>query len=313
MKILLLGAEGQVGFELQRSLAVLGPLRLATRTGVRADKVECLTADLSDCDALHALIHAEAPDWIVNAAAYTAVDQAEDEPALAQRINASAVAVIGAAAHAIQARVLHFSTDYVFSGSSSTPWRESDPTAPLGAYGHSKLAGEQALRASGAEHLILRTAWVFAARGRNFLRAMLHLASTLDRISVVDDQIGSPTTAALIADVSAQLIAQLRGAPSGDPHFGTYHLTASGQTSWYGFARELLLAAHDVGLIRTLPDLVAIASADYPTRAQRPTWSVLDTHKLQANFALVLPHWQDGMRAVIRQLADAAAPDPSTT
>jgi len=311
MKILLLGAEGQVGFELQRSLAVLGPLKLATRSGTRFGDGDCLTADLGDPDALQALIRAEAPDWIVNAAAYTAVDQAEVEPALAQRINAEALAAIGAAARATRARVLHFSSDYVFAGNATAPWRETDPTAPLGAYGRSKSAGEQALRDSGAEHLILRTAWVFAARGHNFLRTMLRLADTLDRISVVDDQIGSPTTAALIADISAHLLAQLRGAPADDPRFGTYHLTASGQTSWHGFARALLQSAVAAKLLRALPELVAIASADYPTRAARPAWSVLDTHKLQNTFALHLPHWQEGMTTVIRQLADATARDVS--
>lgn len=306
MRILLLGAGGQVGFELMRALGPLGELRAATRDGLLPGGAPCLRADLADGDAaLIALLDDRAPDLIVNAAAYTAVDRAEDEATLAQRVNGEAVGVLGRWAAPRGVPVIHYSTDYVFDGRGTRPWREDDATAPLGVYGASKLAGEQALLASGAPHLILRTAWVYAARGRNFLRTMLRLAAERDVLRVVDDQIGTPTPARLIANATAAIVARLapRGAFSSDAPWGPYHLTAGGSASWCGFASAILPAARRAGLIARVPEVQAIASADYPTRAQRPAWSVLDCARVQDTFALRLPSWETALDAVIGELA----------
>lgn len=294
MNILLLGADGQVGFELRRSLLGLGTVRACTRA----------EADLSQHDALAALIAAERPDWIINAAAYTAVDQAEDQPALAHQINGAALGVIGAAAKVIGARVLHYSTDYVFAGTEPGARQVSDTCAPVGAYGQSKLAGERALQISGASHLIVRTAWVYAARGKNFLRTMLRLGAEREQLSVVADQHGTPTSARLIAQASALMIGALRLAPASDLRYGLYHLTAQGQTTWHGFATALLAAAVNRGLLMRLPEVRAIRSDEFPTKAKRPHYSVLDCKKLEMNFGLKLPHWQLPMELVLDELKD---------
>lgn len=304
MKMLLLGADGQIGFALQSALSALGAVAATTRKGVDSGGFDCLQADLSDFDALRALILAEHPDWIVNAAAYTAVDRAEAEPDAAMRINAQAVSVIAEAAQSIDARVIHYSTDYVFPGDGRMPWTEDDRTAPLGAYGHSKLAGERALRDSGAAHLILRTAWVYGPRGNNFLRTMLRLAQERERLSVVADQFGTPTTAVLIAQVTTQLIATLRNAAYDDLRLGTYHLTASEHTSWYEFANEIFELAHAANLLARRPQVNAITSAEFKTPAQRPAWSVLDTRKLQSSFDVYLPHWRQGLKSTLSAIAD---------
>jgi dTDP-4-dehydrorhamnose reductase len=306
MNILLLGANGQVGFELMRALGPLGALSAATREGTLPGGARCRVADLAaDPAALRALLDDAAPDLIVNAAAYTAVDRAEDEAALARRINAEAVDTLGRWAAAHGAAVLHYSTDYVFGGGGARAWREDDAPTPHGAYAASKLAGEQALRASGAAHLILRTAWVYAARGHNFLRTMLRLAGERDTLRVVGDQFGTPTPARLIANATAAMLARMtpRGDFARDAPWGTYHLTASGHTSWHGFAEALLRAAQRAGLIVRMPEVQAIATADYPTRAQRPAWSVLDCTRVQDVFALHLPTWQTALDAVIGELA----------
>ncbi|AVP98494.1 dTDP-4-dehydrorhamnose reductase [Ahniella affigens] len=294
MKLLLLGADGQVGFELRRSLLGLGHVRACTRT----------EADLSQHDALAALIAAERPDWIINAAAYTAVDRAEDQPELAHQINGEALSVIGASAKAIGARVLHYSTDYVFAGTEPGARQVSDACAPIGVYGASKLAGERALQVSGAPHLILRTAWVFAARGKNFLRTMLRLGAEQEQLRVVADQHGTPTSARLIAQVSALMIAALRTAPANDLRFGAYHVTAAGQTTWHGFATALLQAAVARGLMARMPEVLAIRSDAFPTKAKRPHYSVLDCKKLEMNFGLQLPAWQVPMELVLDELKD---------
>jgi dTDP-4-dehydrorhamnose reductase len=304
MKLLLLGADGQVGFALQTALVAVGDLVPATRKGVLPGGIGCVTADLSDLVALRSLIERERPDWVVNAAAHTAVDKAEGEPAAAMRANAEALATIGDSARRIGARVLHYSTDYVFPGTAGRPWREDDATAPLGVYGRSKLAGEQALRDSGAAHLILRTAWVYGPRGNNFLRTMLRLAGERDRLTVVADQSGTPTTAALIAQVSALLIAMLGSATGDDVRFGTYHLTASGHTSWHGFATEIVALAHSAGLIERAPIVDAITSDQYPTAAKRPAWSVLDTQKIQSTFNVHLPDWRHCLQSTISAISD---------
>lgn len=305
MSILLLGADGQVGFELHRSLAPLDAIVAATLSGRLPGGAGCERTDLADHDALAALVRRVAPAWIVNAAAYTAVDRAEDDYATAARINGDALGVLGAEAARIDAAVLHFSTDYVFAGDASRPYRESDPTVPVNAYGRSKLAGEQALRASGAKHVLLRTAWVYGARGHNFLLTMLRLAGSRDRLTVVDDQRGSPTPARLLADVSAHAMRVLQGehAP-----WGTYHVTAAGETSWCGFATAIAAAARAAGLIERDPVVAPIASRDYPTHAQRPAYSVLDCSMLEHTFGLRLPHWRDGLAACMAELAEAARP-----
>lgn len=299
MNILLLGADGQVGFELLRAITSLGSVTATTRKGVLPDGAACESCDLVDHDALRALIASTRPHWIVNAAAYTAVDRAEDEPELAQQINGDALAVIGGAAKQVDARVVHYSTDYVFDGAATRPWREDDPTVPLGAYGRSKLAGEIALRASGAAHLILRTAWVYGRRGNNFLKTILRLARERDRLTVVADQTGTPTTAGLIADTTASMLRTMQSAATSDPRFGTYHLTANGQTTWHGFASAIVDHAHDAGLLPRKPEVAAITTDQFPTKAKRPAYSVLDTTKLQSTFGLTLPDWRAELAGVM--------------
>ena len=306
-KILLLGANGQVGFELARTLAPLGELQVATRDGLLATGEHCLHADLANPETLDAALHAAAPDIVVNAAAYTAVDRAEDEENLADRINHWALTVLGAWAARSGALVVHYSTDYVFDGAARRPYREDDPTAPLGVYGRSKLAGEDALRASGCDHLILRTAWVFAARGHNFLRTMLRLARERDELRIVDDQRGAPTAAGTIASATAQALSLWLAwdGQARDAAIGTYHLCAGGQCSWFEFAQAIVASAKRAGLVDRVPAVVPIATADYPTRARRPAWSVLDTTKIRTAFGLNLPRWEQGLDAVIGELAEA--------
>jgi dTDP-4-dehydrorhamnose reductase len=260
--------------------------------------------DLANLDGLIEALDRIAPDIIINAAAYTAVDRAEDEIELAQRINGDAPGVLGAWAAQHAARVVHYSTDYVFDGTAARAYREDDATHPVSAYGRSKLAGEIALRESGARHLIFRTAWVYAARGHNFLRTMLRVGAERDTLRVVDDQIGAPTPARLIADVTAQVVAQwsLDETPTRD---GVYHLVSSGQTSWCGFARAIFERARRAGLIERAPRVQAIRTDEYPTRATRPTWSVLDTAKLRDVFDVMLPDWQVALDGVMQELANA--------
>lgn len=301
MRILLLGANGQVGFELARSLAPLGELVCASRDGKMPGGAACLAADLGSPASLAAALDSTQADVIVNAAAYTAVDRAEDEPQLAQRINARALAEIGAWAASNNALVVHYSTDYVFDGSGTNPYREIDAVAPLGVYGASKLAGEIALRDSGCDHLILRTAWVYAARGHNFLRTMLRLALDRDELRIVADQHGAPTPARLISAATAAVLAQRMGGREMQP--GTYHLCAAGQCTWFDFAGAIFARAHAAGLIERVPRLVPIATADYPTPARRPAYSVLDCSRIRDAFGLRLPTWQAGLDAVIGELA----------
>jgi dTDP-4-dehydrorhamnose reductase len=293
VKILLFGGNGQVGHELRRSLAPLGDVVATTRSGRFEDGSACETADFDLPDALPALIERIAPDIVVNAAAYTAVDRAEDEADAAFRANAQAPRVIAQACAARDALLVHYSTDYVFDGTSTRPYREDDPTAPLGVYGASKLAGEDAIRASGARHMIFRTAWVYAAHGRNFLRTMLRLAAERDELRVVADQVGSPTSAALIAETTATILRQT-------PQLsGLWNLTAGGQTSWHGFAEDILTRARARGLLEKRPTVVPITTADYPTRARRPAYSCLDTGRLSQDFGVRLPEWARDLDAVL--------------
>jgi dTDP-4-dehydrorhamnose reductase len=297
VRILLFGANGQVGHELRRSLAPLGEVVATTRSGLLEDGTACERADFDAPAALPALIERIAPDIVVNAAAYTAVDKAESDRDAAFRANAEAPARIAEACAARGAWLVHYSTDYVFDGSGARPYREDDATAPLGVYGASKLAGEDAIRASGAPHRIFRTAWVYAAHGRNFMRTMLRLAAERDELRVVADQRGTPTPAALIADITAAALAQ-PSVPS-----GLWHLTAAGETSWHGFAEAIVADAHARGLLPRVPRVVPIATADYPTPAKRPAYSVLDTARLRSDFGIDPPAWRTEMEMILGALS----------
>ena len=313
MKLLLLGANGQVGFELKRAVGGLADLVCATRDGTLAGGGACVRADVSQAVSLIDVLQDHAPDIVVNAAAYTGVDRAEEEPDLADRINHRALAVLGAWAASNDRLVVHYSTDYVFDGTATRPYREDDATAPLGVYGQTKLAGEIALRESGCAHLVLRTAWVYAARGHNFLRTMLRVGSQRDALNVVDDQRGSPTTARLIARASAEVLAAWSAAAAGERErlLGTYHLSAAGECSWYEFAQAIFARAAAANLVTRVPTITPVPSAEYPTRARRPACSVLDTTKIRRTFALDLPPWQAGLEQVIGELA-AASTNPDT-
>jgi dTDP-4-dehydrorhamnose reductase len=286
MKILLLGGNGQVGYELQRSLAPLGKLTVTTRTGELPDGGACEILDLYAPDTFAALIDRTAPDVVVNATAHTAVDRAEDEPELAFLANAEAPGELARLCAARGASLVHYSTDYVFDGSASTPYREDHATAPLGVYGASKLEGEKRIQASGAKHLVLRTAWVYATRGSNFLRTMLRLGAEREELRVVADQRGCPTPAWLIADATASILER------GLAESGVRHLVAGGETTWHGFAQAIFVEAHARGLIAREPRVQAIRADEYPTRARRPAYSVLDTSRLAAEYQLELPDWR---------------------
>ena len=294
MKFLLTGKNGQVGFELQRALAPLGEV-------VAVDRSAC---DLADPDAIRALIAGLRPDVIVNPAAYTAVDRAESDETAAHAINAIAPGVIGEAARAIGAVVVHYSTDYVFDGTGEGAYRESDTPNPQSVYGRTKLAGEQALQASGADHLIFRTSWVFGAHGGNFAKTMLRLAGERDVLKVVADQYGAPTPAALLADATAQVLGRLqREGRHGFP-FGLYHLVADGVTTWHAYAQAVVSAAAAAGkpLKIAAADIEAIPTSAYPVPAPRPANSRLNTDQFRQAFGLRLPPWEEGLAHVLQQL-----------
>jgi dTDP-4-dehydrorhamnose reductase len=273
VRILLTGRNGQVGWELERSLAPLGEIIATDRAAL----------DLGDPDAIRRVVREAKPELVVNAAAYTAVDKAESEPELAMRINGVAAGVLAAEAKRLGAWLIHYSTDYVFDGSGKRPYSEGDATNPINAYGRSKLAGEQAIAASGARYLILRSSWVYGSRGRNFLLAILQRAHSGAALRVVDDQIGAPTWCRQIAEVTARIVAGRSDVG------GTYHLSAGGETTWCGFARAIMaLAGIDAGV-------QPIATAEYPTAAKRPRYSVLDCAKLARDFGVALPDWRDGL------------------
>lgn len=296
MRLLLLGVDGQVGHALERALCPLGEVLAANRRGTFSR----LAVDLARPGQAAEAIERLKPDWVVNAAAYTAVDKAESEPDLALRVNGRAVGEIAAAAASVGAAVLHYSTDYVFPGDAGRPCREDDATGPLGVYGHSKLAGELALRDGLARHLILRTGWIYAARGHNFMRTMLRLAAERPRLTVVADQLGAPTPAHQIAAASALLLGRL--SDHGDGPWGTYHLAAGGQTSWHGFAQAIVASATERGWLATPPEVVPISTAEYPTPARRPADSRLDCARLHASFGLRLPDWRVGLGQVMGDL-----------
>lgn len=300
MRVLLTGAGGQVGFELARSLAPLGELEVSTRSGRLPGGGSCLALDLDQPQRIAETVRSLRPDLVVNAAAYTAVDRAEDEPEIAFRANADSVATLAEACSEIGAVLVHYSTDYVFPGTASSPIAEDAATDPLGVYGASKRAGEIAIIDSGCAHLILRTAWVYAARGHNFLRTMLRLGAERDQLSVVDDQRGAPTPARWIAATTAALLARVD--PAAAPR-EVLHLTAGGECSWHEFARTIFEEASAAGLLSRVPQLRAIATADYPTRARRPAYSRLDCRRLADRYGLALPDWRIGLQQVIAELA----------
>ncbi len=295
-RILLLGADGQVGWELRRALLPLGEVVAMNRA----------QADLSDLAALRALLERERPDVVVNAAAYTAVDKAENDADRAMRVNAEAPAVLAQHVAAHGGWLVHYSTDYVFDGAKASPYVETDPPAPRSVYGRSKLAGEQAIAQSGCRHLVLRTSWVYAARGGNFARTMLRLAGERDALRIVADQTGAPTSAELIADVTGLALHRLQT----DPNLaasapGLYHLAAAGATTWHGYARFVIERGLALGLpLRCTPDRVEpIATADYPLPAPRPANSRLDCGKLESTFALRLPQWDIQVGRLLAELA----------
>ena len=287
MRILLTGANGQLGHELQRWLAPLGSLVACTRA-------DC---DLERPDQLREVIRRVAPAIIVNPAAYTAVDRAESEPARAAEVNRDAVVVLAEEAKRIGATIIHYSTDYVFDGSKVGWYGEDDAPAPLGVYGRTKWEGEAALRASGVPHLILRTSWVVGTHGANFARTMLRLATTNETLRVVADQIGAPTSTPLISEVTAALVRRLAAEGADRFPFGTYHLAAAGETSWHDYAR-FVFAEAGLDPARVHP----ITTAEYPTPARRPANSRLDTTRLRSTFGVALPAWSEGVREVVHAL-----------
>jgi dTDP-4-dehydrorhamnose reductase len=293
LRILLLGCNGQVGWELQRSLAALGDV-------IACDFDTATKADFSAPDSLRSLVRQVQPEVIVNAAAHTAVDKAESEPEFARTLNATAPGVLAQEAAVHGALLVHYSTDYVFDGSGSAPRDETAATGPLSVYGRTKLEGEQAIQSSGCHHLILRTSWVYAARGGNFAKTMLRLAAERDTLNVIDDQVGAPTGAELLADVTAQAIPRLRAEPALS---GLYHCVASGQTSWFGYAQLVIDAARAAGQpIKVAPDaLRPIPTSAYPTPARRPLNSRLATDKLRRSFGLHLPAWELGVRRMLSE------------
>jgi len=294
MKLLLLGQGGQVGWELQRSLAPLGQL-----VALDFDSTD-YQADFSRPEQLAETVLKVRPDVVVNAAAHTAVDKAESEPDFARKLNATSPGVVAQAAEQIGALMVHYSTDYVFDGSGSTPRREGDVTGPLSVYGRTKLEGEQLVAQHCGRHLIFRTSWVYAARGGNFAKTMLRLAKERDRLTVIDDQFGAPTGAELLADVTAHAIRATLADPA---KAGLYHLVAGGETSWHGYARFVLEQALQAGVdLKASPDTVdAVPTSAFPTPAARPHNSRLDTGKLQATFGLALPDWQAGVARMLRE------------
>jgi len=296
MKILLLGKNGQVGWELQRALATLGEV-----VACDFDSPGELKADFSQPESLRPLVRALRPNVIVNSAAHTAVDKAETEVDFARALNATAPGVVAQEAAELGALLVHYSTDYVFDGSGSQARDETAATAPLSVYGQTKLEGEKLVQASGCAYLILRTSWVYAARGGNFARTMLRLAAERDALNVISDQIGAPTGADLLADITAQAIPRTLAAPSLG---GLYHCVAGGETNWHGYASFVIEWARANGVpVKVAADAIqAIPTSAYPTPAQRPLNSRLSTQKLQSAFGLKLPHWQAGVERTLLEI-----------
>jgi dTDP-4-dehydrorhamnose reductase len=302
MKILLLGKNGQLGWELQRSLAPLGEVIGLDRHGATESK---LCGDLTDLQGLAETVRHVRPDVIVNAAAYTAVDKAESEPELAYVLNTRAPEVLAQEAAKLGALFVHYSTDYVFDGSGSEARTEADDTAPLNAYGQSKRDGELRIQAVQGHHLILRTSWVYAARGDNFAKTMLRLGQEREQLTVIDDQWGAPTGADLLADVSAHAIRQIKqGRQEAKAALGLFHVVAAGTTNWHGYARHVIAEAQRLRpeLRITAREIVAVPSSAFPTPARRPLNSRLDARKFEATFGITLPHWQQGVDRMLAEV-----------
>lgn len=295
MNILLLGKGGQVGWELQRSLAVLGQV-----TALDFDSPEHC-GDFAHPEGVAATVRALRPDVIVNAAAHTAVDKAESEPAFARLLNATTPGLIAQEAARLGALLVHYSTDYVFDGSGERPWVETDTPAPLSVYGATKWEGEQHIQQSGCRHLILRTSWVYAARGGNFAKTMLRLAQERERLTVIDDQWGAPTGADLLADVTAHAIRHLQHRPEDG---GLYHCVAGGETNWHSYAKYVIAQAGQAPAAIKIKatEIAPVPTSAFPTPARRPHNSRLDTRKLQATFGLTLPHWQQGVARMLTEI-----------
>jgi dTDP-4-dehydrorhamnose reductase len=311
-RILLLGKNGQLGWELQRSLAPLADLVALDRAETRApgagagsaDARPVLCGDLGRPEELEATVRVLAPDVIVNAAAYTAVDKAETDEEAARAINATAPGALARLCAELGAWMVHYSTDYVFDGTGTTPWRESDPTGPLSVYGKTKLDGEERIRASGCRHMILRTSWVYGARGVNFAKTILRLAAEREALRVIDDQVGAPTGADLLADVTAHA---LRGLEARPDLGGTYHVAAKGETSWFEYARFVIDTARARGwsLKVARNDVCPVPSSAYPLPARRPDNSRLNCERFESAFSLRLPSWQYGVERLLAELSPA--------
>ena len=299
MKILLFGANGQVGWELQRSLTPLGELIALDRHS--AGQAGGLCGDLANLEGIVKTVASTRPDVIVNAAAYTAVDKAESDIDNAHLINALAPEALAKAATGVGAWLVHYSTDYVFNGSGSKPWVETDPTGPLSVYGRTKLEGEQRIVSACAKHLTFRTSWVYAARGGNFAKTMLRLGQEREILSVINDQYGAPTGADLLADVTAHAVQQVQQQSA---HAGLYHLVSSGETTWHGYAKHVLAHAKQMQTASKIiaKDIAAVPTSAYPTPAQRPLNSRLNTAKLQSTFGLTLPPWQQGIDRMLLEV-----------
>lgn len=297
MRILLFGSTGQVGWELQRSLAPLGEVVTPGSAGANG-----LAGDFRDPEGVARCVRTVRPAMVVNAAAYTQVDRAESEPELAAQVNAITPGVIAAAAHEVGAWMVQYSTDYVFDGSGTRPWRETDPTGPLGVYGRTKLTGEERVAAANPRHLILRSSWIYGAHGDNFARAILRLADDRDSLSVVDDQFGAPTGADLLADVTAHA---LRAVLAGSGRAGVYHVASAGETSWYGYACFLLAQARACGMrLKAGPEqILPIPSAAFRSAARRPHNSRLDTSRFRSEFGLASPPWEQGVARMLQEIA----------
>lgn len=297
MKILLFGKNGQVGWELQRSLAPLGDVIALDRDSTS------LCGDLADLSGISATVRELRPDVVVNAAAYTAVDKAESDPATAHAINAAGPEALAQAAAAVGAWLVHYSTDYVFDGSGSKPWAEGDPTGPLSVYGRTKLEGEQRIAAHCVQHLILRTSWVYAARGGNFAKTMLRLAGEREQLTVINDQFGAPTGADLLADITAHMLRRVQGAGSSSLA-GTYHAAAAGETSWHGYAGFVIdtACASGMTLKASSATVTPVPTTAVPTPAVRPHNSRLNTTRLQNTFGLQLPAWQSGVKRLLAEI-----------